>query len=190
METVSIRPLTAIDAEKLLEAVRESYTEVSPWMVWCRQDYSMEHATDWIRSTLDGHANGSSYEFGVFDSHGAFAGVCGINHINHTDRFANLGYWCRTSLTHQGLTPDAVRAVAAWAFAHTDLNRLEIVVAVGNYRSMRVAEKVDAHREGVLRKRMMVGGRTSDAIMFSLVRPPAPGETPRASAAGVVAPEP
>jgi ribosomal-protein-serine acetyltransferase len=154
METVSIRLLTDSDAEALYAAVRESHAEVSPWMVWCRADYSL------------------------FDAHGAFAGVCGINHINTVDRFANLGYWCRTSLSHQGITPDAVRAVAAWAFANTELNRLEIIVAVGNYRSQRVAEKVGAHREGVLRKRMMVGGLPSHAVMFSIVRPSETGEQP------------
>jgi RimJ/RimL family protein N-acetyltransferase len=178
METVTLRLLTDSDADVLYAAVRESYDEVSPWMVWCRADYSLETAATWIRSTANGRETGTSYEFGVFDAHGAFAGVCGINHINTVDRFANLGYWCRTSLSHQGITPEAVRAVAAWTFANTDLNRLEIVVAVGNYRSQRVAEKVGAHREGVLRKRMMVGGLPSHAVMFSIVRPPETGEQP------------
>jgi RimJ/RimL family protein N-acetyltransferase len=171
METVSIRPLTEHDADTLLAAVRESYDEVSPWMVWCRPDYSIEHALSWIRSTISGHETGLSYEFGVFDALGTFAGACGINHINHLDRFANLGYWVRTSASRRGIATAAAQAVAKWTFANTDLNRLEIVAAVDNHRSQRVAQKVGALREGVLRQRMLVGGQPSDAVMFSLVRP-------------------
>jgi RimJ/RimL family protein N-acetyltransferase len=171
MHSVSIRPLTESDAETLLAAVRESYDDVSPWMVWCRPDYSIEHALSWIRSTITGRDAGSAYEFGVFDAQGMFAGACGVNHINHVDRFANLGYWVRTSATRRGIAPAAALAVAKWTFANTELNRLEIVAAVGNHRSQRVAQKAGALREGILRQRMLVGGRPSDAVMYSLVRP-------------------
>ena len=171
MQPISIRPLAEADAETLVQAVRESYDEVSPWMVWCRPDYSLEHALSWIGSTITGRESGTSYEFGAFDSQGTFAGVCGVNHINPIDRFANLGYWVRTSASRHGVAPAAVIAVAEWTFANTELNRLEIVAALGNHRSQRVAQKVGARREGVLRQRLLVGGRPSDAVMFSLVRP-------------------
>jgi RimJ/RimL family protein N-acetyltransferase len=49
--------------------------------------------------------------------------------------------------------------------------RLEIVCAVGNVRSQRVAEKVGALKEGVLRNRLLLPSGPSDAVMFSLVRP-------------------
>src|SRR6266566_877624 len=74
-----IRPFTETDADDLVEAVRESYAEVSPWMVWCRPDYSNEHAATWIRATIAGRATGASYDFAVFDASGTFAGVCGVN---------------------------------------------------------------------------------------------------------------
>lgn len=169
-----IRPFTETDESALVEAVRESYAEVSQWMVWCRPDYSNEHAAAWIRAAIAGPSTGSSYEFAVFDPSGTFAGVCGVNHVNNVDRFANIGYWIRTSLTRRGIAPAAVLAVAEWTFANTHLNRLEIVAAVGNTRSQRVAQKTGAVREAVLRQRMMVGGAPSDAIVYSLVRPTGP----------------
>ena len=77
------------------------------------------------------------------------------------DQFANLGYWVRTSCAGWRVAPTAVRQFVAWTFANTSLNRLEIVVAVGNARSQRVAEKVGAHRDAVLKKRLIVGGRSA-----------------------------
>ncbi|HYE66449.1 MAG TPA: GNAT family protein, partial [Pyrinomonadaceae bacterium] len=49
------------------------------------------------------------------------------------------------------------------------LQRIEIVVAVDNWASQRVAEKVGATREGILRKRLLIHGRPQDALMYSLV---------------------
>ena len=49
------------------------------------------------------------------------------------------------------------------------MKRIEIVAAVGNRRSQRVAEKVGAAREGILRNRLKIGEVWHDAVMFSLV---------------------
>jgi len=63
-----------------------------------------------------------------------------------------------------------VHQLAEFAFRETNLVRLEIVIAVGNVRSERVAEKVGAHREGVLRSRLILYSKVYDAVMYSLVR--------------------
>jgi len=50
-----------------------------------------------------------------------------------------------------------------------NMNRIEIVVAEHNRSSLRVAEKLGATREGLLRKRLVVRDNVYDAVMFSLV---------------------
>jgi len=49
------------------------------------------------------------------------------------------------------------------------LLRIEIVAAVDNIPSQRVAEKAGARREGVLRNRLFINGESLDAVLFSLV---------------------
>ena len=100
---------------------------------------------------------------------GAFLGGIGLHHINKLDRCANLGYWVRTSRRGQGIAPAAVRFIAHFGFQQLNLNRLEIIVEVRNKASQRVAEKVGAKREGLLRKRIWLAGAAHDALMYSLV---------------------
>jgi ribosomal-protein-serine acetyltransferase len=83
---------------------------------------------------------------------------------------ANLGYWVRSSETGCGIATWAAQRLAAWAFANTDVTRLEIVAAVGNTASQAVATKAGALREGVLRARLLIHGRLHDAVLFSLIR--------------------
>lgn len=110
------------------------------------------------------------FDFAVIDAAGRYVGGCGLNQIQRANAVANLGYWTRSSASGCGMAPAAVRMLIAWAFQNTNLNRLEILVAVANTRSLRVAEKVGAHRDAVLRQRLIVDGRPSDAVPYSVLR--------------------
>jgi len=141
-------------------------------MVWCHQNYGLRDAEAWIETTRAGRESHSMYDFAIF-ADDQYAGGCGINHINWVDRLANLGYWVRTSLAGRGVAPAAAQQVIEWAFENTNLNRIEIVAACGNIRSQRVAEKLGATRDAILKKRMMVSGRAVDAVLYSVIRPDA-----------------
>ncbi len=167
---VEIRPYRPEDRNDLFGAVRESLEQIAPWMPWCHPDYSIEDASSWIQTTLRAAETGTMYDFAIL-ANGKFAGGCGINHINTQDRVANLGYWIRTSCTGQGIASSAVKLLIAWAFANTNLNRIEIVVAVDNHKSQRVAERVGARKDAILPMRTMANGCPSDAIMNSVLRP-------------------
>jgi ribosomal-protein-serine acetyltransferase len=64
----------------------------------------------------------------------------------------------------------AVQRLRNWGFGHTALIRIEVVIAIGNRASLRVAEKAGATREGTLRSRLLLHGTAHDAPMFSFIR--------------------
>lgn len=170
MAACSIRAYTPEDAQDLWDAARESVGEVFQWLPWCHAQYSLAEAVEWIRSRAPLAAEGAEYTFAVVGTDGRFLGGCGLNQINRIHRFANLGYWVRSSATRHGVATEAVRQVADFAFGNTELVRLEILCAVGNGPSQRVAERAGAVREGVLRHRLLLHGQPVDAVMYSLVR--------------------
>lgn len=162
-------PYEPDDAAALTEAVQESVREVQPWMPWCYPGYSIDDAREYISATMAGRRQGTMYDFAIMVD-GRIAGGCGINQINVLDRVANLGYWVRSSCTRRGVATAAVTQLLRWGFNHTNLNRIEIVAAVDNLASQRVAEKVGARKDAVLAKRTMVDGRPSDAVLYSVLR--------------------
>ncbi len=93
----------------------------------------------------------------------------GLNFFNRVHQMANLGYWVRTSAVGRGTATLAACLVARFGFAQLGLHRIEILAAVDNIASQRVAEKVGAVREGVLRKRLLINGESHDAVMLSLL---------------------
>ena len=167
---VSLRPFQMSDTDELTEAVRESIPELKPWMSWCHDDYSEDDTRNWIKSLPSGWVEGTQFSFAITDiQDGRLLGGCGLNHITPTYRFANLGTWVRTSRMREGIASRAVHLITSFAFEQVKLVRVEVVVAVGNYPSLRVAGKVGARREGVLRNRMLVGEIIYDGVMHSLI---------------------
>jgi len=170
MSTCIIRPYQPSDAKQVYEAVRESLADLLPWMPWCHPEYSLEEARQWVGAQEQLVERGAAYEFAILDERGGYLGGCGVNQVVHAHRFANLGYWVRSSATGRGTAAAAARLVADYAFRQTALVRLEIVCAVDNLRSQRAAEKTGAVREGLLRGRLVLHGTPRDAVMYSIVR--------------------
>ena len=174
--TYTIRPYAEDDAALLFEAATESIDTVYRWLPWCHPGYRLEEARAWVAEQTAAYAKGEEYEFVIVSPSGGFAGGCGIDLIDRTNRRANLGYWVRSSEAGRGAATDAARLAASWAFETLDLIRIEILAAVGNVRSQRVAEKAGAIREGVLRSRLLLHGVPHDAVLFSILRPGAADE--------------
>jgi ribosomal-protein-serine acetyltransferase len=165
-----IRPYGEEDASTLYEAVRESLPEVSRWLPWCHENYSIEESREFISSRAIASQGDEWYSFAIFEGDGGrFLGGVGLNFINRVHQMANLGYWVRTGAAGRGVATSATRAVARFGFEQLGLRRIEIVAAVGNIPSQRVAEKAGAVREGILRKRLLIRGEPQDAVLFSLI---------------------
>lgn len=167
---ISIRRYLVTDVTPVYEAVRESISEISPWMPWCHPDYSMEDSAAWVLSRDEAWANAVEHSFVITDAQtGAFLGAVGLNYFNRDHQFANLGYWVRSSRTGRGVATTATLLTARFGLRVISLQRIEIVAAVGNKASQRVAEKAGAKKEGVLRNRLSIRGLAHDAVMYSLI---------------------
>lgn len=167
---IRLRPYQADDADQLYEAARESIEHMSPWMPWCHADYSREEAESWVASNCGKTGTDEGHIFVIVDNHGRFLGGCGLNRIDTAHRYANLGYWLRASALGRGVATQAVKLLRDYSFNETDLDRLEIVVAVENIASQRVAERVGAIREGLLRQVLLLDDKRHDAVIYSLLR--------------------
>lgn len=165
-----LRPFEDADATAFAAAVRESAEGMRRWMPWCSVEYRDEQALQWFQACRSGWAAGTAYEYGIFDPvTAAFVGGAGLNALRHDHRFCNLGYWVRQAAQGQGIATRVVQALAAQAFGPLQLQRVEIVVAVGNLASERVAVKSGALHECVARNRLVIDEVATPAHVFSLV---------------------
>ena len=139
-------------------------------MPWCTSDYSEVRALDWFATCGIGRSAGTAFEYGIFcGMTGALLGGAGLNEIRQAHKVCNLGYWVRQSRHRQGVALRCVQALSAHAVRELGLQRVEIVVAVGNIASEGVAVKSTALRECVARNRLYLHDEPVQAHIFSLV---------------------
>ena len=165
---ILLRPFRFTDSAQLYEAVYESLKDLKPWMSWATDAYTEMTAREYItiaRARWDEH---TFYGFAITSGE-EIVGACTLSSIHPIYHFCNLGYWVRSSCHGHGIAGRAARLTARFAFEHLGLIRVEIVIALGNQSSIRVAEKIGAHDEGILLNRMVIGKSIYDAHMYSLL---------------------
>jgi ribosomal-protein-serine acetyltransferase len=167
---IALLPVEAKQTKGLYAAIVESKAELSPWMEWIHPDYSIAETEQWVMHCRKAWETDSSFGFTIVEHRtGQILGGCSITMDRPAQRNGSLGYWIRTSRTKQGFASEAAALLAQFGFAQLGLIRIEIFVAAGNIVSQRVAEKVGASREGLLRNRLLIRGEPRDAYVFSLI---------------------
>jgi RimJ/RimL family protein N-acetyltransferase len=167
---IILREYSDSDAEEFTNAILESVESVGHWMPWCSRGYTVSDALQWFSDCRKRETAGAAYEYGVFSlSTGKFLGGAGLNALQHQHKLCNLGYWVRQTAQRQGVASKCVQALSHYAFHQLGLHRIEIVVAVGNTASERVAVKAGAVHECIARNRLYFNGAPMPAHVFSLV---------------------
>jgi ribosomal-protein-serine acetyltransferase len=163
-----LRPFGLSDSTSLCCAVKESLQELKPWMSWATDSYNELTAREYITIARARWEEHTFYGFAITREN-EILGACTLSSIHPIYHFCNLGYWVRTSQHGQGIAGRAAKLAARFGFENLGLIRVEIVIAVQNQASIRVAQKIGAHDEGILLNRMVVGKSIYDAHMYSLL---------------------
>lgn len=167
-EELLLRPFRLSDSAGLYCAVKESLSELKPWMSWATDSYNELSAREYITIARARSEEGTFYAFAITRGE-EILGACTLSSLHPIYHFCNLGYWVRTSFHGQGLAGRAAKLAARFAFEKLGVIRVEIVIALKNQASLRVAEKIGAHDEGILLNRMVIGKSIYDAHMYSLL---------------------
>jgi len=166
-----LRPFALSDEAALFAAINASSEALLRWMIWFHDGYQISETRDFIQRGLDQWQRGEEFPLGIFDRQtGALLGGTGINTLDRLNRRANLGYWVRSDVARRGIATEAARALAPAVLEDLPLERLEIVAAVTNVASQRVAEKAGAVRESIARQRVWLRTHAADAVIYSITR--------------------
>jgi RimJ/RimL family protein N-acetyltransferase len=84
-------------------------------------------------------------------------------------RRVTVDYWLRRDAAGHGYAREAAAAVVDVALHRARAQRVEILVAVNNAKSRAVPAALGFHKEGVMRRSMLIGDRAVDLVMYALL---------------------
>jgi RimJ/RimL family protein N-acetyltransferase len=149
-----LRPWSEQDVPAMVAAYRDPV--MRRWLP--RPVTSAGEAERIIQARCADRRAGTGFSFAVLrtDADGAPADLVGGVSIRRLDREAvsgEVGYWVVASSRGQGIAPRALNAACEWVFGlprDRPLERLELIHAVGNHASCRVADKAGFDLTAVL----------------------------------------
>ncbi|MFL5839856.1 MAG: GNAT family N-acetyltransferase [Thermoleophilaceae bacterium] len=166
---VVLRDWREPDVAQLVEACRDA--EIPRWTA-VPDLYTDEDARAWVRGDpLPREPPGDRVSFAIADAENddLLLGSISVMRVER-GRFGEIGYWLAPWARGRGAMAAAVRLLARWAFQEFALRRIELVIAVDNEASNRVAARAGFTREGVLRDYRENKGVWRDHVMWSLLR--------------------
>lgn len=171
-ERLLIRAPQAGDGAELNEAIRESRSELLPYMPFAKNLPTVEESEIFSREGRISYLKRSSLYLRIFDKHtGAFIGCSGLHGIDWEAGKFEIGYWVRTSCSGKGYITEAVNGIVDFAIRELAANRLEIRCNAANVRSAAVAERTGFKLDGILRKeRLENDGQLHDMKIYAKVR--------------------
>jgi len=152
------------------EAVNESMAEIGPSFSNWYEGIPLAEVAKHVQESVQAWQEGTWYDFAVTPADSdAYLGHAGLDHVDQGTGTTNVGYWVRSSQTGRGVATAAVRLLTQFAFEDLGLQRLELVITIGNQPSRRVAEKLEARCEGTLPAGMHRGQVHLDHVSWCYV---------------------
>lgn len=160
-ERIRLRPLREGDADDLVTTSTDPATlEFSP----VPDNYDRDTALAYIRDP----AGAVVWAIELLDAPGRLAGVIELRGVYPHVGYLDVGYRTAPWARGKGAAKEALRLVTRHAFAH-GCHRIELLAAVDNTASRRVAERCGFRFEGVARDREHLRGKYRDLAMYSLL---------------------
>ncbi|MDM7923621.1 MAG: GNAT family protein [Pyrinomonadaceae bacterium] len=156
-------------ADELVRLVQLNMEHLKPWMPWAVEDYSQEHARQWIRRTLDEFAQDGRFNALILLDD-KIVGTIGFHDLDTANRRAAIGYWIDKGHEGKGIITRCCRVLIDYLFDTMKLNRVQINCNVENVRSRAIPEKLGFRFEGTLREMELVNGRFGDWAIYGMLR--------------------
>jgi len=99
---------------------------------------------------------------------GNIIGRCGLHNWNMEHKRAEIGYiMLDERFKGKGLMTEAISAIIDYGFKKMNLNRIEALVGPENIPSLRLMEKYNFKKKGVLRRHYHISDKFEDSVLFS-----------------------
>ncbi len=172
MRSITIRTYQEEDVSSFYNAVEQSKDELSQWLPWCHNDYSMKDSEEWINSIVPSiwkSEKGCEFIMVLSDDQTVVGGCC-LENLDLKNRNACIGYWVRTSMTNQGIATTACHFLLNYGFNKLDLKDIYIIPSIDNKASMQVPRKLPYSSMKVVHKGFKIGESISDAAVFTFTK--------------------
>lgn len=164
-----IRPVES-DVEELFITVDENRHYLREWLPWLDEVTSVDDEIALIRRMND--INSNIHEWMYLIRHlGEIVGVISLNWVDWNNKSFGVGYWISQASSGQGIITKTCSRMFDHCFDDLKLHRSVIEIAVENFPSRAVAERLGMRAEGISKDREWLYDHFTDSVMYAITAP-------------------
>ncbi len=165
-DDIILYPLSVDDIFKIFNTINTEREYMREWLPFVDTTKEVEDTANFVNHVLET----GEKQFSIYYKE-QFVGLIGYKDTDNLNKKLEIGYWLSQYAQGKGIMMQSVNKLVEYAFAEMDMNRVQIKVAVGNYKSRRIPEKLGFQDEGIERDgELLVDGVYTDIVVYSLLK--------------------
>jgi len=156
-------------APALFALVDRNRAHLRQWLPWVDGTRQESDTLQFIQAQMEQFASNAGFAAIIWEN-GQIAGTIGTHQIDWAHRRVELGYSLAAEFQGRGLITDSCRVLLKYLFTEMQLNRIEILCAVGNTKSTAVPKRLGFTYEGTLREAQLLNGQFMDLEVYSMLQ--------------------
>ncbi|MCF6289092.1 MAG: GNAT family N-acetyltransferase [Proteobacteria bacterium] len=170
-ERLSLARLQKSDVVDMYHALKNSIPEISPWLSWLTPQYDLNSADGFVKLQINNWHKDIEYTFAIRDTQGEYIGNISLHMFDSVNDVASIGYWVDTQKAGNGYCTQALKLLVANTLTQLNLIRIEVIVAVENIASQKVALNAGSTFEAILKNRIRLHNKAVDAKVYAFFNP-------------------
>ncbi|PLX05908.1 MAG: N-acetyltransferase [Marinilabiliales bacterium] len=169
-KNIVIRKLIESDTKDIFNTIDSQREYLGEWLPFVEDTKEISYTQDFVDSVIESMDRTQDYIFTIrYDS--KFAGIIGFKGTDSQNKKTEIGYWLAQEFQGKGLVSRAVKILTEFAFGPMNMNRVQIKVAVKNYKSKNIPERLGYKLEGIERNgELLTGGIFTDLYVYSKLK--------------------
>lgn len=166
---IELRQLSTNDIMPIFDTINTQREHLGKWLPFVQYTQKPEDTAQFVTTSMQKAELGKELINSIYYQ-GEFIGLIGFNNIDLTNKRIEMGYWLSQHYQHKGIITLSCKVLIHHAFTELDINRIQIRVAKGNFKSMRVPERLGFIYEGTERDGELLADGFTDVNVYSLLK--------------------
>lgn len=158
------------EAEELFSLVNRNRTHLREFLGWLDTSQEVADTRKFIEENLPLWLQLRSLHLSVRKDQ-ELIGAVGFHQIDFINKSTSMGYWLDEGHQRKGIMTKSVKALKDYGFNVLGLHRIQILCAIHNNRSEKIALSLGFQKEGVLKDAIYHYGSFFDAYLYSMIAP-------------------
>ncbi len=166
LDDVVLNLLSEKDVPDIFNILNNEREHMRVWLPFVDDTHEIDDTKSFVTSALQMEDKQFTISY-----QGKFVGLVGFKDTDSANKKTEIGYWLSQHAQGKGIMIHSVLKLIEYAFSEMEMNRIQIKVAVNNYRSRQIPEKLGFCFEGIERDgELLVDNIYTDINVYSLLK--------------------